>query len=93
MYLAEEAVGLVRSLNWVPFEGLNKIVEPGSESDIDSESGSDLDAGEVKRGRLVRRGSQKLSIRQNIQNMKKENIKDGDYVYAPELKGVYFVLI
>ncbi len=33
----------------------------------------------------------RLSHEENYQNFKKERVRDGDYVYAPHMEGVYFV--
>jgi len=39
----------------------------------------------------MRKKKQRLSHSLNYKDLKRERIKDGDYVYGPDVKGVYYV--
>lgn len=81
LYLAEEAVGLVKSMDW------NLMKGPMWEFNDDQSDDEDSDVEESLREELE---GPSFDVRDNIARMKKEGIKDGDYVYGPEVQGVFF---
>lgn len=52
----------------------------------------DAEGGRKSPGFTQRRKMQRLSHSANYRNFMRENIKDGDYVFAPEMQGVYYVI-
>lgn len=104
LYLAEEAIGLVKSLNWNVIkgplwqvdnsDGAPKLEHPDDNLEFDESEGYSkfFDEADVKQGYKSKQRNFRVSHRKNYQNMVKENIKDGDFIYAPnDLKGVYYV--
>jgi len=75
--LASEALGLARSLDWEIIEGPTKLAQTnsGEESEPDDDSFSG-------RGRQNPVTFDHQSV---IKQMRAEGIKDGDYVYAPNM--------
>ena len=83
--LAQEALGLVATLNWESVKGPKVPIEEEEESTADkSEVRDEMDD--------ERRPVKTLLKSENIAMFKKEKIHDGDYVYAPGgvMEGVYF---
>lgn len=76
-------MGLVSTLGWQPFKGPKTIGVDGGDQEEDTE--------DVKRDTEGRQ-SNVVSRQANISQYRKENIKDGDYVYAPDgvMEGVYY---
>lgn len=104
LYLAEEAVGLVRSLDWTVVRGptwttlLDDEVEEDAESSADEaerlQEGAQGSEGstikeEFEDGPRPRRPSE-FSRQANIARLRRENIRDGDYVYGPGIRGVFY---
>lgn len=74
-------MGLVSTLGWSSIRG-PRAVDNGEESESEEVP---TDVKEETTGRSIQ-----TNKRKNIERMKKENIKDGDYVYAEVMEGVYF---
>ena len=82
LYLAEEAIGLVASLSW------NVIKGPKWDGDLSEEYSTDEELDVGMRHELG--GPVVFDKRENLELFKKEGIVSGDYVYGPDLQGVYF---
>lgn len=83
--LAQEALGLARSLDWALVDGPSIEMKDSEESDHETL----LDElGEEGRGRVK---PKMFSATESQNAIEKENIRDGDYVYSPAgISGVYF---
>lgn len=88
MSLSNEALGLVATLGWDVHKGPKQSEVPPDEEEEAQETNS---FDEVRKETEGRR-SNLLSSSSNVRQYKRENIKDGDYVYAPDklMEGVYF---
>ena len=94
LYLAEEAIGLVKSRNWEvvrgPFWNEEESQEVEDEGEEENPFAQNFEEERTSYKQRVRMKT--FSQRKNIAQMKRESIQDGDYVYAPnDLRGVYFV--
>ena len=73
------------------------IEDFGNESQQTDNLSSDTESSHrgMQRSAMAQRrsGAYKLSPAKNRKNFKSEKIRDGDYVYAPEIQGVYYVRI
>lgn len=78
LYLAEEAVGLVKSMDWELHKGpmWETTVNHGEESE---------EAEELVEGLRNEIDPPSFDIGENLALKKKENIQNGDYVYGPEV--------
>jgi hypothetical protein len=109
LYLAEEAIGLAKALNWSivngPFwrefndESTTKgaIILEENQKNVENEDACiDLDE-EKGRGRrnsiLYRRKIEQEKLENEWSTMNDTDLKNGDYVVTPCLKGVYHVLM
>lgn len=101
-YLAEEAVGLVKSLGWSlqhgpMWETANQEAESEDEENEDEKS-NDMYAEKMKELREIeefgivinQKGEAVYDPNLIIKKAREEGIKDGDYVYGPNLKGVFY---
>ena len=98
LYLAEEAVGLVRSMDWQVAKGpmwdttSDQLGQLSSEEENESDEESKhrreglREAFEDGQARTVFRT---FSVRRNVEQLRRENIRDGDYVYGPDIQGVF----
>jgi hypothetical protein len=73
--LAQEALGLVHSLGWSSVRGPTRDKDE-DEDEIEIQKEKTIE----NYGRLQ---PKIFSYKKNIEQKKRENIKDGDYVYAP----------
>ena len=104
LYLAEEAVGLVKSLNWSLARGPNyetSVNDSDDERDLGESDSEDEDGDKrlKRKEEYIKENAHLLqdedgwitfNKQDNVAQIKKEGITDGDYVYAPGLQGVYF---
>lgn len=102
LYLAEEGIGLVRSLDWEVAKGplwRDKDEEQEKDKEIEDEDKSANDTQQLTteledphhQTFTQRRMGLRFSHSRNVQQFKAEKIKDGDYVYGPDISGVFYV--
>ena len=84
LYLAEEAIGLVRSLNWQVCKGPTWDVD-GAEQETDDEAEDEVSSKmkELKM-ELDPDGYARFNKTANKALLKRDKITDGDYVFGPE---------
>ena len=80
--MAQEALGLVSTLGWHAFKGPKTFDVDEEEEEVTQAVKQDTEG----------RHSNVLSKSANINQYRRENIKDGDYVYGPDglMEGVYY---
>lgn len=86
LYLAEEAIGLVKSMDWSVAKGPNWDTKEESTSEEEELSDSE----ELSARNKVLNDELTFSKSANIELARSEKIKDGDYVYGPGVQGVFF---
>jgi len=98
LYLAEEAIGLVKSMDWQVAKGpmWDTTSDLGGENGhLSSEEENESDEESNHQRKRLREAFEDgqprtFSTTANLRQFRKENIQNGDYVYGPDVQGVFY---
>ncbi|EGR31247.1 hypothetical protein IMG5_115070 [Ichthyophthirius multifiliis] len=94
LYLAEEAIGLAKSLNWAieqgPFWKQEQKQIELKEKNQDENYANDDDQYDLTPGGRIKKPNNQLKNHPGWELAGEANLKDGDYIYTPYFKGTYY---